>query len=70
MATKSFDAGLEFISPSKIDNRGAGWLGMFRTVFEAFEEGRDAEAKYRELVARGMGHEAAARAVFAGTYKN
>ena len=70
MATKSFDAGLDFLPETKSVRKGQGILGMLKVVYEAFEEGREAEAKYCDLVARGTSHAVAARMVLAGANKH
>lgn len=64
MATKSFDAALDFLPETKAVRKGPGLFKVLKAVVEAFEEGRQAEARYRELVARGIRHEDAARKVF------
>ena len=67
MATKSFDTALDFLPEAKSVRNGAGAMGVMgvlKAVVEAFDEGRTAEARYHDLVARGVSHEAAARKVF------
>ncbi len=69
MATKSFDSALDFLPEQKARGE-VGFFGLVRAVLEAFEEGRVAEAKYRDLVAHGVSHEDAARKVFEGPLKH
>ena len=64
MATKSFDAALDFLPEVKAAHKGPGLFSVLKTIVEAFGEGRYAEAKYRDLVAHGVSHEVAARKVF------
>lgn len=70
MATKSFDAALDFLPETKSAGKVQCILGVIKAVYEAFEEGREAEAKYRDLVARGTSHEVAARMVLSGATKH
>ncbi len=70
MATKSFDAALNFLPESKAVHKGRGMFGVLKAIVESFEEGRQAEAMYRDLVAHGVKHEDAARRVFANSTKH
>lgn len=64
MATKSFDTALDFLPEVKSVRSGPGLFSVLKAMVEAFGEGRQAESEYRELVARGVRHEDAARHVF------
>jgi hypothetical protein len=70
MATKSFDAALDFMPEAKASKRASGFLSTLKVVYEAFEEGRVAEARYHALVAHGVPHDVAARRVFLEQAKN
>lgn len=69
MATKSYDAALDFLPEAQVAKTGPRGLSLLKKVFEAFEEGRCAEANYRALVARGVPHAEAARKVLQTSYK-
>lgn len=68
MTTKSYDDALDFMPETR--TRGPRLLSTLKVLVEAFKEGREAEARYHELIARGVAHDEAARAVFERTYKN
>jgi len=68
MTTKPLGAELNFLSPTRSKNGGPNFLSILKAIVESFSEGRTAEARYREHVARGLSHEQAARKVFDLTY--
>jgi hypothetical protein len=69
MTTKSYDAALDFMPEAKAAKGNPRSVSLLRTLIEAFEEGRAAEADYRALVARGVPHAQAARRVLEASYK-
>ncbi len=68
MTTKSYDSALDFMPNARTS--GARWFSILKVLVDASREGREAEARYHGLVARGMAHDEAARVVFAQIYKS
>ncbi len=69
MTSKPYDNALDFLPEVKVSKGGPSVVSLFKTVAEAFNEARSAEALYHALIARGHSHEEAARKVFDVTYK-
>lgn len=68
MTTSSYDSALDFMPVAR--KSGPRRFSTLQTLVDAFREGREAEARYHGLVARGMSHDDAARVVFAQIYKS
>lgn len=69
MTTNSYDTALDFLPEAKTVETGPRGMALLKAIFEAFAEARTAESRYRDLLARGVSHEQAAREVFNVTFR-